>query len=260
MSLLSLVDTHCHLTADKLVGDVPNLLSRAQAAGVGAMVNIGCCPASSALVVEQLSLSPSLYAAVGIQPHDASLFTLEEGEKIKQLALSQPGRVVAIGEIGLDAHYTLSPMDKQIVCFEYFLDLALELNLPVVIHVRETHEAVKERLQKRPGLRGVIHCFTGSAKEALEFLECGFFISFSGIVTFKNAKELQETAKRIPRDRILIETDSPYLSPMPLRGKCNEPSHLVHTHAFLATLRGEDPSEFARITTENAKTLFGLDL
>ena len=258
--MLELIDTHCHLVSDKLKDNLSEILSRAQAAGIKKIINISYDPKSVLLALEQANTSPTLYTALGIQPHDAHSFTLEEGEKIKSLARGHKN-VVAIGEIGLDAYYTLSPMEKQIECFDYFLECALELNLPVVVHVRETHEEVYRRLfhYSKLGLRGVIHCFTGKKEEAIQFLDCGFYISFSGIVTFKNAKDLQEVAKIIPQDRILIETDSPYLSPMPLRGKTNEPSHLIHTNEFLAHLRGQKIEDFANTTYKNALELFHLN-
>lgn len=257
MKKLSLIDTHCHLASEQLKDRLPEIIERAKQAGVEKMINIAYDPASVNLVLEQLKLSPMLYATVGIQPHDASTFSIEAAEKIKKHALENT-RVVGIGEIGLDAHYTLSPMDKQIECFEYFLQIALDVDLPVVVHVRETHQDVFSRLKtfSQKGLRGVIHCFTGNMEEAKDFLDCGMFISLSGIVTFKNATQVQEVAKFVPNDRILIETDSPYLSPVPLRGKINEPSHLAHTCTFVANLRGASSEEFSKLTVQNAKKLF----
>lgn len=254
---MRLIDTHCHLVSEKLKDQLLEILDKAKQVGVGKIVNIAYDLPSVYLALEQMKISPILYSALGIQPHDANTFTLETGERIKKLAQSNK-RVVAIGEIGLDAYYTLSTMEKQIECFDYFLQVALDINLPVVVHVRQTHQEVYSRLltYSKLGLRGVIHCFTGTLAEAKQFLDCGYYISFSGIVTFKNAKELQETAKFIPEDKILIETDSPYLSPMPLRGKLNEPSHLVHTNNFIANLRGKTSEDMAQITYDNALSLF----
>lgn len=165
---------------------------------------------------------------------------------------------MGIGEIGLDAYYTLSPMEKQIECFEYFLQMALDLKLPVVVHVRETHKDVFSRIKlfAQKGLAGVIHCFTGTLSEAKDFLSCGMYISFSGIVTFKNSISLQEVAKFVPNDRILIETDSPYLAPVPMRGKLNEPAHVRHTCQFISSLRQISYEDFANLTTKNAEKLF----
>lgn len=257
MEKSSLIDTHCHLASDQLKDHVEAILQRAKQAGIRKIINIAYDPASVDVVLAQLSLSEILYATVGIQPHDASSFTQEAAEKIKQQAMSYP-RVVGIGEIGLDAYHTLSPIPQQIECFEYFLQAALDTNLPVVVHVRETHDEVYSRIKSfsKKGLRGVIHCFTGNKQEASDFLDCGMFISLSGIATFKNAHQVHEVAKFLPDDRILIETDSPYLSPIPLRGKVNEPSHLVHTCKFIADLRQISSEQLAQLTFQNAHTLF----
>jgi TatD DNase family protein len=254
---MRLIDTHCHLVSEKLNNDFIQILERARLAGVEKVINISYDWQSVMLALEQNRKAPNLYTALGIQPHDAHSFTLEVGEKIKNL-IKQNKQVIAVGEIGMDAYYSLSSMDKQIECFEYFLQTALELNLPVVIHVRNTHSEVYPRLLKfsKLGLRGVIHCFTGSLEEAKQFLDCGYYISFSGIVTFKNAKEVQEVAKFIPSEKILIETDSPYLSPTPLRGRVNEPAHLIYVNEFLANLRNENVESFAEQTYQNALNLF----
>ncbi len=259
--MLKLVDTHCHLSSPELAPQVPELLVRAASSGVEKLLNIGYDLPSSQKAVEQLSLSESLYALVGIQPHDAPSFSQEIGLQIKTLARSH-NRVVGIGEIGLDGHHHESSMTAQIGCFEYFLNLACELQLPVAIHVRETHQLVLERLKifSAKGLRGVIHCFTGSAQEACDFLDCGFYLSFSGIVTFKNAATLQNVAKIIPLEKLVIETDSPYLSPVPFRGKVNEPSRLIHVCEFLAQLHSISAEEFANITYLNSHHLFNLPL
>lgn len=254
---IRLIDTHCHLASDQLKEHASEIIERAQQAGVSRIINIAYDPQSVDLVIEQLSLSPMLYAAVGIQPHDAKTFSFAAADLIRSKAETNR-RVVAIGEIGLDAHYTLSPMDQQQACFDYFLQMALELDLPVVVHVRQTHEEVLSKIAhfSKLGLRGVIHCFTGTLSEAKDFLDHGFYISLSGIVTFKNAKQLQEVAQFVPNDRLLIETDSPYLSPVPLRGKVNEPSHLLHTCDFIAQLRKTTSSELTAMTFQNATQLF----
>ncbi len=252
-----LIDTHCHLVSDKLKNSLPEILSRAKKAGVGKIINIAYDPQTIKLAQEQLKISDMLYITLGIQPHDASKYNIEEAEKVRLIALNNQ-RVVGIGEIGLDAYYTLSPMEKQIECFEYFLQMALELKLPVVVHVRETHEDVFSRIKlfAEKGLTGVIHCFTGTLDEAKDFLECGMHLSFSGIVTFKNSQNLQEVVKYVPSNRILIETDSPYLAPVPLRGKINEPSNVHHTCEFISKLRNISYEELAITTTQNAENLF----
>ncbi len=252
-----LIDTHCHLVSDKLKDDIKIILENAKVNGLEKIINIAYNPATITLGIEQLKLSPMLYLTLGIQPHDAAEFTPAEAEKIRPIAQTNK-RIVGIGEIGLDAYYTLSPLDKQIECFDYFLNMATELKLPVVVHVRETHKLVHERIKKfvSKGLTGVIHCFTGTLSEAKEFLDCHFYISFSGIVTFKNATALQDVAKIVPSDRILIETDSPYLAPVPLRGKRNEPGNLKYTCEFIANLRNVSVAELAATTKSNAETLF----
>lgn len=252
-----LIDTHCHLVSDKLKDNLPTLLENAKKAGVQKIINIAYDPETIILAQEQLKVSNMLYVTLGIQPHDASKFTIEEAEKIRPIAQNNM-RVVGIGEIGLDAHYTLSPMNKQIECFEYFLQMALELKLPIVVHVRETHKDVLTRIipYSKQGLTGVIHCFTGTLEESKEFLDCGFFISFSGIVTFKNSISLQEVAKYVPENKILIETDSPYLAPTPLRGKINEPAYVHHTCDFISKLRNVEYDYFANLTAKNAESLF----
>ncbi|KAB8031759.1 TatD family hydrolase [Fluviispira multicolorata] len=254
---MQLIDTHCHLVSDKLKNNLPEIIERAKACGVQKIINIAYDPATITLAQEQIKTSEILYATLGIQPHDASQFTIEEAEKIRPIALNNQ-KIVGIGEIGLDGHYTLSPMGKQIECFEYFLQMALELNLPIVVHMRETHTDVYSRIKQfaKKGLKGVIHCFTGTLSEAKDYLAEDFYLSFSGIVTFKNAIDLQEVAKYIPENRILIETDSPYLSPVPLRGKTNEPSHILHTCEFIAKLRNINSENFAKVTAHNAETLF----
>lgn len=254
---MQLIDTHCHLVSEKLKGDLSAVLARAKAAGVHKILNVAYDPATVTLALEQAAQSDMLYTAVGIQPHDASQFTMAEGEKIKTIAQTAE-KIVAIGEIGLDAYHTLSPLEKQIECFEFFLNAAVEVNLPVVVHVRETHAAVLNRIKQftPKGLMGVIHCFTGTASEAKDFLDEGLYLSFSGIVTFKNAVAIQESARYAPLDRILIETDSPYLSPVPLRGKLNEPSHLPHTCEFMAHLKGMNVQEFSQHSYQNALRLF----
>ncbi|WP_158996870.1 TatD family hydrolase [Pigmentibacter ruber] len=252
-----LIDTHCHLVSDKLKDNLSEILATAKNNGLEKIINIAYDPETIQLGLQQLQLSEMIYLTLGIQPHDAAKFTISEAEIVRTHAKSNK-RVVGIGEIGLDAYYTLSPMENQIECFEYFLEMATELKLPIVVHVRETHALVLERIKQfiNKGLTGVIHCFTGTLSEAKDFLDCGFFLSFSGIVTFKNSTSLQEVAKIVPENRILIETDSPYLAPVPKRGKINEPGNLKYTCDFIANLRNISSQELATLTKQNAETLF----
>jgi TatD DNase family protein len=225
---------------------------------VSQIINVAYDSPSILLAQEQLKSSKMLFAALGIQPHSAADFTHEEAENVKKIAFTNE-RVVAIGEIGLDAYHNLCPLEKQIECFESFLHVAVETKLPVIIHVRKTHQEVYERIKKfsqQYALTGVIHCFTGTLEEAKDFLSCGMFLSFSGIVTFKNAQKLKEVVQYIPEDRLLIETDSPYLAPVPLRGKTNEPAHLFYISRHIAQLRGLADEELSQITSKNAQRLF----
>ncbi|WGL59080.1 TatD family hydrolase [Pigmentibacter sp. JX0631] len=252
-----LIDTHCHLVSNKLKDNLNQILQQAKDNGLEKIINIAYDPETIQLGLEQLHFSEMIYLTLGIQPHDAAKFTIPDAEIVRSHAKSNK-RVVGIGEIGLDAYYTLSPMEKQIECFEYFLAMATELKLPVVVHVRETHSLVLDRIKQflSKGLTGVIHCFTGTLTEAKEFLDCGFYLSFSGIVTFKNSTSLQEVAKIVPENKILIETDSPYLAPVPMRGKINEPGNLKYTCDFIANLRNISSQDLANLTKQNAETLF----
>ena len=254
-----LTDTHCHFVSEKLRGNLDDYIKAAQAADVTRIINIVYTWETTLLGIEITKKYPNVWTTCGIQPHDAASYSHDLAEKMLLLIQSEP-RILAIGEIGLDAFYTLSPMPQQQQCFEHFLDIACLVNRPVVIHVRQTHQQVVEQLKPRAqkGLRGVIHCFTGTLDEAKEFLDLGFFISFSGIVTFKNAAQLLEVAKYVPNDRILIETDAPYLAPVPYRGQINQPAFLRSTAEFIARARETAFDRFAALTSENATQLFGI--
>jgi len=195
---------------------------------------------------------------VGLQPHDCLEFQKKDFlEKLRQEAQSNP-KIVAIGEIGLDTYYPDTRLEDQLPCFEYFLQMAVELNLPVVIHVRNTHKEVYSllKLYSQKGLQGVIHCFTGTLEESKEFLDIGFYISLSGIVTFKNAQELIKVAHYVPCDKLLLETDSPYLAPHPFRGKVNEPSFVTYVYEFVATIKNMSVEELANSVNIQAHNLF----
>lgn len=254
---MTYIDTHCHLVSEKLRDDLKSYVAEAKIHGIHKIINVAYDPETVELVQSQIDQHDMLYGAVGIQPHDALSFNETTAQRIKEVALNHK-KIVAIGEIGLDAYYKLSPMENQFACFEHFLDLAIEAHLPVIVHVRETHTDVHSRLKtfSQKGGTGVIHCFTGSLPEAREFLDLGFYISFSGIVTFKSAAALAEVAKYVPSDKLLIETDSPYLAPIPMRGKTNQPSYVRHTCAFIAELRNMSLPDCAALTTQNAETLF----
>lgn len=256
-----LIDTHAHLDGGEFDGDREAVVDRARAAGVGAVICPAISAASSEAVVRLSRSLPGVAAAVGIQPNYAAEARDGDWDRIVALA-SEPG-VVAIGETGLDRHWDFTPFDVQRAFFDRHVRLAQDRDLPLIIHCRQAEEdtlaMLREAARRRP-LRGVIHAFSGDGEFAQACLALGLFISFAGAVTYTNKKfhALREAAKRVPGDRLLLETDSPYLTPHPLRGKekRNEPAHLSLTARTLAELRGQSLEELAAQTTANAKTLF----
>ena len=261
-SAASLFDTHAHLDDDRFSEDVEAVLHRARKDGVDRVLTVGSRGSVEGLraPVELARTSEMVWAAVGIHPHEASSVTPELLEETRRLAASEP-RVVDIGEIGLDYHYDFSPRQIQRARFEDQLRLSRELELPVIVHIREAHEDGLGILRKESDgrrWRGVIHCFSGDEGEAREYLQLGFHISFTGVLTFKRANLARRVAKSIARDRVMIETDAPYLAPVPHRGKRCEPVHLRHTAEKLAEIWGADLAELARQTTRNALELFGI--
>jgi TatD DNase family protein len=254
------VDSHAHIDGPEFDADRDEVIERARAAGVSAILNIGTGdPHSSAFerAVELGRKHAGIYPAIGTHPHDARLYDQKAEEKIKTLIKSE--RVIAWGEIGLDFHYDNSPRDVQVEVFRRQLRAARECELPVVIHTREAESETIEILKSEyTGAErcGVFHCFSGSMNLAQKAIELGFMISFSGIVTFKKADELREVAKQVPLDRLLIETDCPYLSPIPYRGKRNEPAYVVEVARCLAGIHRLAIEEMARITTDNFHSFF----
>ena len=252
------VDSHAHIDGTEFDADRAEVIERARAVGVTTILNVGTGDPHSGAFERAVELGQkhhNLYTAIGTHPHDARLYDDRAEEKIKALTKSE--RVIAWGEIGLDFHYDNSPRDVQLQVFKRQLRAARECDLPVVIHTREAEPETIEILKtdyadaKR---RGVFHCFSGRADLARSALDLGFMISFSGIVTFKKADELRAVAKEVPLNRLLIETDCPYLSPIPYRGKRNEPAYVVEVARCLAGLHGVDIEDIARITTENFHT------
>lgn len=256
-----LVDTHAHLDQEDFSADLGDVVSRACAAGVERTVVIGVTAASSAAAVALAAAHPSLRAAVGVQPND--VVDAAPGDWDQVVELSRLPGVVALGETGLDRYWDRSPWELQQDYFDRHLRLSQQTQLPFVVHMRESEHDVLEMLREartRGPLRGVMHSFTGSTEGALECIELGLMISFAGMVTFKKSHDLRAVAESLPLDRLLVETDSPYLSPEPVRKvRRNEPAHVVHTARCLAEVRGEPFSEFARQTTANARRLFQLD-
>jgi len=255
---LVLVDTHCHLADPKLRGDLDAILARAREAGLRFMVSVGAIGSieTDRETVAIAERNPDVYATVGVHPHDAKDC---DGDRIAQLReLARSPRVVAIGETGLDFHYMHSPVEAQEAALRRHLELAAELNRPIVIHCRdaEARLAAIVRETGMPPRGGVIHCFTGDAAAAREFLALGFHISFSGIVTFKSAATLREAAPIVPDDRLMAETDAPYLAPEPYRGKRNEPAFVARTFEVLARLRNSDCGAMAAQIAANAQRFF----
>lgn len=251
------VDSHCHLNYPGLVEDEAAVLARARAGGVSAMLNISTRAAEWDAVVGAATRNPDVWAAVGIHPHDADAHADVAAETLLERA--RHPRVVALGETGLDYHYDKSERWRQRENFRRHIDAARQSGLPIVVHTRDAEEdtaaILRDELGKGP-FSGVIHCFTSSVVFAEQALDLGFYISLSGIVTFKNARDLQDIARTIPAERLLIETDAPFLAPVPHRGRSCEPAHVADTAAFLATLREEPLERLAANTTDNFYRLF----
>lgn len=256
---MELIDTHCHLTFDDLDRDIENVVARSRRAGVTAWVTVGTDSLHNKKAVELAQRFENMYAAVAVHPHDAKTVTAETITQLKQLAQNQ--KVVAIGETGLDYHYNHSLHHDQRRVFVEHLEIAAELNLPVIIHCRKAFDETMEILEQYAGpvKKIVFHCFSGSAEQAQIVLAKGFYISFTGVVTFKNAEKTRRAADVVPLNRLMLETDCPYMSPEPMRKqKVNEPALMVHTAAFLAELKKMDLPDFSRQVTATSRAFFGL--
>lgn len=257
---MRLFDTHAHITSERFDADRGEVITRLTQAGVEYLLLIGEASEKDDMVYELAEKHQNFYAATGVHPHEAEHWS----EEIKNYIIehmSHP-KTVALGEIGLDYYYDFSPRDVQRRVFEEQLDMAYELKKPVILHIREAHGEATEILSARAKQgrmpAGVMHCYTGSWESAKQYLNMGLYISFTGAVTFKNAPKLAEVAKNLPADRILVETDCPYMTPVPLRGKRNEPAYVAYTAAKIAEIRGEDADEFALRALENGRRLFGI--
>jgi len=254
---MKLFDTHAHIMDDAFSDDREGVLSRMREAGVELAMAIGdpSEPVSAIALAEQHDF---LYAAGGVHPHNARLYT-EEIEK-NLLAELAHEKCVCLGEIGLDYHYDLSPREVQREVFARQLALAKQLNLPAQLHIREAHgdslDILRGMKAELPPL--ILHCCTASWESVKVYLNLGAYISLSGAVTFKNAPKLREVAENTPRDRLLVETDCPYMAPVPLRGRRNEPAFVAHTLAHIASIRGEDPEETAAYTFENGRRILNI--
>lgn len=256
--LPSLIDSHCHLDMAPYSHDLDQVLQRARGQGVDRIVTVGVDLASSRRAVDLASRLPGVYATVGIHPHDAASIEDEDYEYLRSLA-GRPG-VVGFGEIGLDFAKLYAPAEVQLRHFVRLVQLGRETGLPLIIHDRDAHDQVMAILEDNGpyGAGGVMHCFSGDRELARRVLDLGFYLSIPGIVTFASAATLREVVRFVPLDRLLVETDGPYLAPVPFRGKRNEPAYLVHTARQMAELKEVSMEELAAATTANAERLFRL--
>jgi TatD DNase family protein len=253
-----MIDSHCHLTYQPLAENLDAVLARAAAAGVQQAICIGTRLADSTAGRDLARRYPNIFATAGIHPHHAAEIAAGELEGVCDL-LGDPG-IVAAGELGLDYHYEFAPRAAQVPVFERLLDAAVQAGKPLVLHCREAIDDSLAILKTRPFLDGVFHCFTGTLEEARRVLDAGYCLGFTGIVTFKNADYLREIAKFVPADRMLVETDAPYLAPEPFRRqKVNEPALVVHVAARIAAVRGVTAAMVEEQTTQNVRRLFRLE-
>ena len=257
--MMELIDSHAHLDGEKFADDRAAVVERALAAGVVKIITMGDSLESSARSVALTEEFDPVYAAVGIHPEEAQPMTTATDDRLAAWAAQE--KVVAIGEIGLDYYWEKDEEKRalQRAIFVRQLDLARQLRLPVCIHDREAHgDMLKILKTEGRGLRGVLHCYSGSWEMAAELLKGNWYFGIDGPLTYKNAAKLPEIVQRLPAERILVETDSPYLSPMPFRGKRNEPAHVLYVAKKAAELRGESLEAFARATRENTRDLYGV--
>lgn len=251
-----LVDSHCHLDYEPMANDLSGTLARARTAGVGTLLTIGTKLRDFPRVRAIAETDANIYCSVGVHPHEAAS---EETDAKRLIELADHPKVVGIGETGLDYYYDKSPRDKQRENFRAHIRAASETGLPLIVHTRDADDDMAAMLSEAKAagpLKGVLHCFTSSRALADTALQLGFYISISGIVTFKNAEPLREVVRALPLDRLLVETDSPFLAPIPMRGKPCEPAYVAHTAAKVAELKAVDRDELARVTTANFFTLF----
>ena len=260
-SAVRLFDSHCHVFREEFDDDFDETLARANSAGVDGMIVVGTTAATSLTALElsaaKDSASVRLFGTAGLHPHEAASFGDDSTTKIR--ALCERDDCVAVGETGLDWFKEWAPREAQLASFRWHLALARELDKPVIIHSRDAHEDTLALVKEFPGVRGVMHCFVMGEPEMTPYLECGLYISFSGIVTFKGSTANQAAAKSCPEERLLVETDAPFLAPVPHRGKRNEPAFCADTLRFVADLREVDPAQLGSVTASNTSRLFGLE-
>lgn len=252
---MKLVDSHCHLDDEKFDDDREQAIERARAAGIERLMAIGTGdgPPDLEAAVRLADRYSFIYATIGVHPHDAKKAVPEAFDRMRELA--RHPKVLAVGEIGLDFHYDFSPRETQRAVFERQLELAAEAGKPIVIHTREAWDDTMAALRTKWRGGGIMHCFTGGEQQAREALELGFHLSFGGVITFPKAEEVRQAARIVPDDRLLVETDCPYLAPVPHRGKRNEPAFMVETVNRLAAVRDTTPERVAGLTTANWERL-----
>jgi TatD DNase family protein len=255
-----LIDSHAHIQGKEYAGEIDAVIARARQAGVETVIAVGGAGdmSSNTEAVALADAFPGVYATVGMHPHDAKDVGADELKKLKQLA-AHP-KVVAVGETGLDYYYDHSPREVQRRVFAEFIRLSRQTELPIVVHERDAAADVFELLRREGEgkLRGVIHCFTGDYAAACHYLDLGFYLSFTGIITFKNADALREVVRKVPLERLFVETDSPYLTPVPYRGRRNEPAYVRYVAETVGKIKETSLEEVARVTTENVRRLFGV--
>jgi TatD DNase family protein len=255
-----LIDSHAHIQGKEYAGERDAVIARASQAGVEKIIAVGGAGDMSSNT-EAIALAASfsnIYATVGMHPHDAK--DVGEDELRRLLELTARPKVVAVGEAGLDYYYSHSPHEVQRRVFSHFIHMACDTGLPIVVHERDAAQEAAQLLRREGAgkLRGVIHCFTGNYDAARAYLDLGFYLSFTGIITFKNAEPLRDVVRKVPLERMLVETDSPYLTPVPHRGKRNEPAYVRFVAETIATLRGVPLETVAQVTSGNVHALFGI--
>ena len=253
-----MIDSHCHLDHEPMFSDLKNVLTRSKESGVEKILSICTTKDSFNKIIEIIKIDPIIYGTYGIHPHEANTDVVTKEEIIKNVSSNK--KIIAIGESGLDFYYNHSSKEKQISSFKLHIEAAINLNVPIIVHSRnaekETFDILNEYKKSKPKI--LMHCFTGSTKFANKLLTLGSYFSASGIITFKKSSDLRETFRLIPDDKLLIETDSPYLAPEPMRGRKNEPSYIKHTLEKLAAIKNADVDKIDRVTSQNFNILFNL--
>tara|TARA_Y100000590_G_scaffold300224_1_gene338503 strand:+ start:653 stop:1417 length:765 start_codon:yes stop_codon:yes gene_type:complete len=254
-----MIDSHCHLDHEPMFSDLKNVITRSKENGIEKILSICTTINSFKKILEIVKFDPIIYGTFGIHPHEADKEITTKNNIIKNVTTNE--KIIAIGESGLDFYYDHSSRDQQVSSFKNHIEASIELNIPIIVHSRnaekETFEVLSHYKNSRPKI--LMHCFTGSSEFAFKLLTLNSYFSASGIITFKNSTDLQNTFKLIPNDKLLIETDSPYLSPVPLRGKKNEPSFIKYTLEKLASIKDVDAKNIEKITNDNFNSLFDLN-